>query len=181
LCFASLVALGCSSSAGIVLVGGDAGDAGGDESSPPAPASDACRGFAGPDFSGPVQKGEGSNDIRSLKAVHCAASDSASDIKIELAQTKVESGIFVARLTQSAPHRADATVCVSATWSGHFFNFENDAESFHLRARGLYPPGGDEIGDDNVQLGGCMGIQCSADGPHLVDTWAIHCASDPNP
>lgn len=124
---------------------------------------------------GPVALSDGSSDPRRLKALHCRETSSASDLTVELAQTAFESGVFSASLAQTRPTSVQRTFkCLAPSWSGHFFNFNDAAGVFHLRAAGLVPV--DAAGNDNVQL-----YTDPTQQAVIVDSDSILCATDGNP
>jgi hypothetical protein len=104
-------------------------------------------------------------DARIIKSETCDSTDPASDVEVVLEQTGFRSALFVATVTQTKPTVLSESFCAIPSWSGHFFNFNDPSAGgvshtdggagttvFHLRARGLGPPGGDYPGDDNLQV-----------------------------
>jgi len=167
----ALLACGLAGTAGcggeIAAPAPEAGADGGvdaSESGPDAPgeaAADLCTGVvARLLYAGPM------GDARTLKSVTCLSTDPSSNAEIDLEQTSFRSALFVARFRQTSPTLRNESFCAVPSWSGHFFNFNDPSYRgdfaapdggarttvFHLRARGLGPPGGDYPGDDNAQV-----------------------------
>ena len=82
----------------------------------------------------------------------CSSNDPASDVTVHIAQTGIRSGAFLAHVQQTRPRAADIRfTAVTASWSGHFFNFDDVSSQlplkFHLLTRGAV------TGDlDNVEV-----------------------------
>jgi hypothetical protein len=89
------------------------------------------------------------SDPRRVRVVHCKSADPTSDATVTIRQTHVESGEFRANVEQHVPLTVQRRVHpVCASWSGHFFNFEDgpfEQESFHVRTRGLGASDGDNL------------------------------------
>jgi hypothetical protein len=94
----------------------------------------------------------GSNDPHSVCKVDCSSNAASSDVTVHIVQTAVGSAAFVAHVQQTRPAAADLTfAAVSASWSGHFFNFADTTSQlplkFHLLTRG---GGANDL--DNVEV-----------------------------
>jgi hypothetical protein len=122
------------------------------------------------------------SDARRLKSVACVSTVPGSDVEVDVQPIRLQTDMFVASVTQTKPTALDLSFCAIPHWSGHFFNFEDLSDTvsgpttiFHLRARGLGPPGGDQPGDDNVQVNWTW----SSNTGDLADD-SIHCVAQLN-
>jgi hypothetical protein len=94
--------------------------------------------------------------------VHCASTASDTDVYVDISQTAHASGTFIAHVVQSQPSAVDMTFTdVTASWSGHFFNFQDVTTYaslplyFHTLASGPSSIANIEVYvDPNTYLGG---------------------------